>query len=219
MTMQNNSPRHFTPIDNLLMQVDTGLRTLFGKPSVTERPNPEEAVAEGELSATEKVLAGRLMRINHSGEVAAQGLYQGQALTAKLPEVREKMERAAQEENDHLAWCEQRIHELGTHTSYLNPLWYLGSVAIGASAGLAGDKWSLGFVAETERQVVHHLDSHLTQVAEQDNKSRAILEQMKEDEGHHATVAIQAGGAELPAPIKKFMSLTSKVMTKSVFWL
>lgn len=219
MTMQNNSPRHFTPIDNLLMQVDTGLRTLFGKPSVTERPNPEEAVAEGELSATEKVLAGRLMRINHSGEVAAQGLYQGQALTAKLPEVREKMERAAQEENDHLAWCEQRIHELGTHTSYLNPLWYLGSVAIGASAGLAGDKWSLGFVAETERQVVRHLDSHLTQVAEQDNKSRAILEQMKEDEGHHATVAIQAGGAELPAPIKKFMSLTSKVMTKSVFWL
>ena len=219
MTMQNNSPRHFTPIDNLLMQVDTGLRTLFGKPSVTERPNPEEAVAEGELSSTEKVLAGRLMRINHSGEVAAQGLYQGQALTAKLPEVREKMERAAQEENDHLAWCEQRIHELGTHTSYLNPLWYLGSVAIGASAGLAGDKWSLGFVAETERQVVRHLDSHLTQVAEQDNKSRAILEQMKEDEGHHATVAIQAGGAELPAPIKKFMSLTSKVMTKSVFWL
>ena len=219
MTMQNNSPRHFTPIDNLLMQVDTGLRTLFGKPSVTERPNPEEAVAEGELSATEKVLAGRLMRINHSGEVAAQGLYQGQALTAKLPEVREKMERAAQEENDHLAWCEQRIHELGTHTSYLNPLWYLGSVAIGASAGLAGDKWSLGFVAETERQVVRHLDSHLTQVAEQDNKSRVILEQMKEDEGHHATVAIQAGGAELPAPIKKFMSLTSKVMTKSVFWL
>ena len=219
MTMQNNSPRHFTPIDNLLMQVDTGLRTLFGKPSVTERSNPEEAVAEGELSATEKVLAGRLMRINHSGEVAAQGLYQGQALTAKLPEVREKMERAAQEENDHLAWCEQRIHELGTHTSYLNPLWYLGSVAIGASAGLAGDKWSLGFVAETERQVVRHLDSHLTQVAEQDNKSRAILEQMKEDEGHHATVAIQAGGAELPAPIKKFMSLTSKVMTKSVFWL
>lgn len=219
MMKQNNHPRHFTPVDNLLMQVDTGIRTLFGKPSITERENPENAVAEGELSAEEKVLAGRLMRINHSGEVAAQGLYQGQALTAKLPEVRAKMERAAQEENDHLAWCEQRIHELGTHTSYLNPLWYLGSVAIGATAGLAGDKWSLGFVAETERQVVRHLDSHLTQVAAQDNKSRAILEQMKEDEGHHATVAIKAGGAELPAPIKKFMSLTSKVMTKSVFWL
>jgi ubiquinone biosynthesis monooxygenase Coq7 len=219
MTNQNNSPRNFTPIDNLLLQLDTGLRTLFGKPAVTERPNPEEAVTEGELSLSEKELAGRLMRINHSGEVAAQGLYQGQALTAKLPEVRAKMERAAQEENDHLAWCEQRIHELGTHTSYLNPLWYFGSVAIGATAGLAGDKWSLGFVAETERQVVRHLESHLGQVAEQDHKSRAILEQMKEDEGHHATVAINAGGAELPAPVKKFMALTSKVMTKSVFLL
>ena len=216
---QNNRSRNFTPVDNLLMQVDTGLRTLFGKPGTTERVNPEESVAEGELSAAEKVLAGRLMRINHSGEVAAQGLYQGQALTAKLPEVRAKMERAAQEENDHLAWCEQRIHELGTHTSYLNPFWYFGSVAIGATAGLAGDKWSLGFVAETERQVVRHLENHLAQVAVQDNKSRAILEQMKEDEGHHATVAIKAGGAELPAPIKKFMSFTSKVMTKSVYWL
>jgi ubiquinone biosynthesis monooxygenase Coq7 len=159
------------------------------------------------------------MRINHSGEVAAQGLYQGQALTAKLPEVREKMERAAAEENDHLDWCEQRIHELGTHTSYLNPLWYFGSVAIGATAGFAGDKWSLGFVAETEHQVVRHLDSHLAQISPSDHKSRAILKQMKEDEGHHATVALNAGGADLPAPIKTFMSLTSKIMTKSVYRL
>lgn len=219
MPNQNNSCRNFTPVDNLLMQLDTGLRTLFGKPTVTERPNPENTVDETDLTVSEKELAGRLMRINHSGEVAAQGLYQGQALTAKLPEVREKMQRAAQEENDHLAWCEQRIHELGTHTSYLNPLWYFGSVAIGATAGLAGDKWSLGFVAETERQVVRHLESHLNQVAEDDHKSRAILEQMKEDEGHHATVAINAGGAELPAPVRKFMALTSKVMTKSVYWL
>lgn len=209
--------RNFSPLDNLMMQFDTGLRTLFGKPSITERTNPEELVEEGDLSSAEKELAGRLMRINHSGEVAAQGLYQGQALTAKLPEVKLKMQRAAQEENDHLDWCEQRIHELGTHTSYLNPLWYAGSVAIGATAGLAGDKWSLGFVAETEHQVVRHLESHLNQVAEDDHKSRAILEQMKEDEGHHATVALDAGAADLPSPIKKFMSLTSKIMTKAVY--
>ncbi|MCK5724415.1 MAG: 2-polyprenyl-3-methyl-6-methoxy-1,4-benzoquinone monooxygenase [Gammaproteobacteria bacterium] len=218
MTNQNNS-RKFNPIDNLMMQLDTGLRTLFGKPSVTERQNPENTVAEGELSANEKELAGRLMRINHSGEVAAQGLYQGQALTAKLPDVREKMERAAEEENDHLDWCKQRINELDTHTSYLNPLWYFGSVAIGAAAGLAGDKWSLGFVAETEHQVVRHLTSHLNQISENDHKSRAILEQMKEDEGHHATAALDAGAAELPVPVKKFMALTSKIMTKTVYRL
>ena len=218
MTNQNNS-RKFNPIDNFMMQIDTGLRTLFGKPSVTERPNPENTVAEGELSASEKELAGRLMRINHSGEVAAQGLYQGQALTAKLPDVREKMERAAEEENDHLDWCKQRINELDTHTSYLNPLWYFGSVAIGAAAGLAGDKWSLGFVAETEHQVVRHLTSHLNQISENDHKSRAILEQMKEDEGHHATAALDAGAAELPVPVKKFMALTSKIMTKTVYRL
>lgn len=218
MTNKNIS-RDFSPADNLMMQVDTGLRTLFGKPNITERSNPEDSVEEGELSSCEKDLAGRLMRINHSGEVAAQGLYQGQALTAKLPEVREKMERAAQEENDHLDWCEHRIKELGTHTSYLNPLWYVGSVAIGATAGLAGDKWSLGFVAETEHQVVRHLTSHLDQISENDHKSRAILEQMKEDEGQHATTALNAGGAALPSPIKKFMSLTSKIMTKAVYQL
>ena len=221
MTKQNfsskNSLRKLSPIDDFMMQVDTGLRTLFGKPNITERANPSTAVEEGELSAQEKDLAGRLMRINHSGEVAAQGLYQGQALTAKLPEVKAKMERAAQEENDHLDWCEQRINELGTHTSYLNPFWYAGSVAIGAVAGFAGDKWSLGFVAETEHQVVNHLSSHLNQISEQDHKSRAILTQMKEDEGQHATVAINAGGAKLPMPIKKFMTLTSKIMTKAAY--
>ena len=216
---QQDSSRHYNPLDELVMQFDTGLRTLFGRPAVTERQNPENSVDETELSKTDKELAGRLMRINHSGEVAAQGLYQGQALTAKLPEVREKMQRAAQEENDHLAWCEQRIKELGTHTSYLNPFWYFGSVAIGAAAGLAGDKWSLGFVAETEHQVVRHLNSHLQQISKDDQKSRAILEQMKIDEGHHATVALNAGGAALPAPVKSIMSLTSKVMTRSVYWL
>jgi len=201
------------------MGVDTGLRTLFGQPAITERPDPSCDVAEGELSDSERRLAGRLMRINHAGEVAAQGLYQGQALTAKLPQVREQMERAAQEENDHLDWCEHRARDLGTHVSYLNPVWYAGSLAIGALAGAAGDKWSLGFVAETEKQVVRHLDEHLERLPEHDAKSRAILQQMKEDEGHHATVALEAGGAELPTPVKKLMGLTSKIMTRTAFWV
>jgi len=211
--------RNYTPVDRLLLTVENGLRTVFGKPEVTERPDPAAEIAETELSHSERDLAGRLMRINHAGEVAAQGLYTGQALTAKLPQVRDKMERAAQEENDHLAWCENRLHELGTHKSLLNPLWYTGSVAIGALAGIAGDKWSLGFVAETEHQVVRHIDDHLLQLTETDLKSRAVLEQMKEDEGHHATVALHAGGAPLPAPVQKLMALTSKIMTRTSFYL
>jgi len=211
--------RNYSLLDRLLDVVDTGLRTVLSTPPAGERPNPAHAIDEAELSDAQRDLAGRLMRINHAGEVAAQGLYTGQALTARLPNVREKMEQAASEENDHLNWCATRIHEMGTHTSYLDPLWYAGSVAIGAIAGLAGDKWSLGFVAETEKQVVKHLDSHLTQIDKQDRKTRAILEQMKEDEGKHATVALQAGGAELPAPIKTLMGLTSRVMTKSVYWI
>ncbi len=211
--------RNYTPLDQLVMNLDTGLRTLFGKPKITERANPADAQAEAELSEAERELAGRLMRINHAGEVAAQGLYQGQALTAKLPRVREKMQRAAEEENDHLDWCEQRVKEMGSHVSYLNPLWYVGSVSIGALAGLAGDKWSLGFVAETEHQVVRHLDSHLKQITPDDQKTRAILEQMKTDEGRHATIALSAGGVPLPEPVKKFMGLTSKIMTRTAWWV
>ena len=157
------------------------------------------------------------MRINHTGEVCAQALYQGQALTARLPGVRASMERAAQEENDHLVWCEERINELGNRTSYLNPLWYAGSFAIGAAAGIAGDKWSLGFVAETEHQVEAHLDDHLSQVPQSDQRTRAILEQMKEDEVSHATKALAAGGATLPGPIRQAMKLMSKVMTSTVY--
>jgi ubiquinone biosynthesis monooxygenase Coq7 len=129
------------------------------------------------------------------------------------------MQRAAQEENDHLVWCERRITELGSHTSYFNPLWYFGSISIGALAGIAGDKWSLGFVAETERQVVEHLDEHLKTISENDLESRAVLEQMKIDEGRHATVAIESGAAELPATVKNMMALTSKVMTKTAYWI
>ncbi len=213
------STRNYTLPDRLIMHLDTGLRTVFGRPRVTERPNPAAEIPEADLSDTERELAGRLMRINHAGEVAAQGLYEGQALTAKLPEVREKMERAALEENDHLAWCETRIAELGSHKSYLNPFWYAGSLTIGALAGLAGDRWSLGFVNETEKQVVRHLDEHLSRISEKDRKTRAILEQMKVDEAHHATTALHAGGAPLPWPIRRVMRLTAKVMTGVAYWV
>jgi ubiquinone biosynthesis monooxygenase Coq7 len=213
------NPRHYTPLDHLFMNLDIGLRTVLGQPLLTERPNPAEPYPDAQLSEDERDLAGRLMRINHAGEVSAQGLYQGQALTAKLPQVRDKMERAALEENDHLEWCERRAREMGTHVSYLNPLWYVGSLAIGAAAGLAGDKWSLGFVVETEHQVCRHLDEHLGRLSAKDQKTRAILEQMKEDEARHATLALHAGGAALPAPVKLAMKLTSKIMTKTAYWV
>ncbi|MCI0504510.1 MAG: 2-polyprenyl-3-methyl-6-methoxy-1,4-benzoquinone monooxygenase [Gammaproteobacteria bacterium] len=212
------NPRQLTFLDHLIAHVDNGMRTLFGE-NHASRPNPADVHAEKKLSSAEKELAGRLMRINHAGEVAAQGLYQGQALTAKLPDVSEQMDAAAQEEVDHLAWCKTRTEELGAHTSLLDPVWYIGSAAIGAVAGLAGDKWSLGFVTETERQVVKHLERHLEQLPQHDEKSRAILEQMKTDEQHHATTALEAGAAELPAPIKKAMTLASKVMTKTAYWI
>ena len=210
--------RHYSPLDQLLSLCDNSLRTLFVTPN-SSRTNPADTHTEAELSTDERVLAGRLMRINHAGEMAAQGLYQGQAITAQLAEVREKMDQAAVEENDHLNWCATRTTELGTHTSYLDPLWYLGSMAIGAAAGLVGDKWSLGFVAETERQVVKHLDSHIQQISAKDQKTQAILLQMKEDESKHATVALQSGGAQLPPPVQALMQLTSKVMTKTAFWI
>jgi len=200
--------RDYTPLDQLFMQMDKAIRTVFGAPPVTERPNPADAHPEADLSADEQSRVAGLMRVNHAGEVSAQALYQGQALTAKLTEVRDKMERAALEENDHLAWCEQRLVDLGSRTSVLNPVWYAGSFAIGALAGLAGDKWSLGFVLETERQVVKHLEEHLERLPPQDLKSRAILEQMRDDESHHATTALNAGGAELPKAVKQLMSLT-----------
>lgn len=211
--------RHYSPLDKLFINLDTALRTVAGRPILTERPNPAEGIAEAQLSDEERELAGRLMRINHAGEVSAQGLYQGQALTAKLPEVREKMERAALEENDHLEWCERRAKELGTHVSYLNPFWYVGSVAIGALAGAIGDKWSLGFVVETEHQVCRHLDSHMAQLSPEDQKTHAILQMMHEDEARHADMAQAAGGAPFPAPVKGLMKLVSKVMTRTAYWI
>ncbi|MEA3242228.1 MAG: 2-polyprenyl-3-methyl-6-methoxy-1,4-benzoquinone monooxygenase [Pseudomonadota bacterium] len=211
--------RSYSPLDHLIMNLDQALRTLAGRPRVTERPDPANDRDEVELSKSEKLESVRLMRVNHSGEVAAQALYQGQALTARLEDVRDRMERAADEENDHLEWCERRVKALDGHLSYLNPLWYLGSFAIGAAAGVVGDKWSLGFVVETEKQVISHLEGHLKQISENDKKSRAILEQMKLDEAHHGATAKKAGAAELPPPVRQFMKLTSKVMTGTAYWV
>lgn len=209
--------RNYNPFDRLLINLDQAVRTVFGRPMGTERPGPADTCAEPELSPQEQAEAARLMRVNHAGEVCAQALYQGQALTARLPDVRTHMERAAAEENDHLIWCTARIRELGGSTSLLNAAWYAGAFAIGALAGTAGDKWSLGFLAETERQVAEHLDRHLQRLPPQDVKSRAILEQMREDEARHATTALKAGGAPLPWPIRRAMQLASRVMTETAY--
>ncbi len=210
--------RLYSPLDRVLGQFDDALRTVFTQPQAA-RPTPANTKTDDTLNTAERELAGRLMRVNHSGEICAQALYQGQALTATLPDVRKKLEQAASEENDHLAWTETRVRELGTHTSYLNPLWYTGSFALGAAAGLAGDRWSLGFLAETEHQVVEHLGGHLSRLPAKDHKSRAVVEQMREDERQHATIAVEAGAAELPRPVKNLMRLASKLMTTTVYWV
>lgn len=207
------SQRQLNPLDHLISGIDQALRTIWGKPRSTGRDNPANSHSEYEMNETEREQTASLMRINHTGEVCAQALYQGQALTAKLDNVRDSMEQAANEESDHLLWCEQRLKELNSHTSHLNPLWYAGSFIIGASAGLIGDRWSLGFVAETEHQVVKHLDGHLQRLPEADHKSRAILQQMSEDEQRHGASASQAGGIDLPTPIKLGMKISSKIMT------
>lgn len=206
-------------MDRAILQFDAALRTLFGKPSVTERDNPAETFPDVELAQTERRHAGRLMRVNHTGEVCAQALYQGQALTARDSDVRARLERSAREENDHLAWCEQRLRELDSRKSLLNPLWYGGSLTLGAVAGLSGDKWSLGFVVETEHQVEDHLAEHIERLPIADQRSRAILEQMKRDEIHHANVARDAGAAELPTPVKWAMKAVSKLMTRGAYWV
>ncbi len=212
-------PREYSTIDRLIHEVDQALHTVFGPLATPGRPTPAADATEHDLDAAERDLSARLMRINHAGEVAAQALYQGQALTARLTLVREKMEQAAREENDHLSWTEDRIRELGGHASYLSPFWYAGSFALGALAGAAGDRWSLGFVAETENQVVDHLDSHLARLPRADEKSRAILEQMRADELRHATTAIEAGGTAFPGPLRSLMTAVSKIMTRTAYWL
>ena len=209
--------RQYSPLDRLLLQADTAMRTLLPFSGQPTRPSPAIIQPEAELDDKQTRHIAGLMRINHTGEVCAQALYQGQALTAKLPEVRKAMEQAADEEIDHLVWCEQRIRQLGSSPSVLNPLFYGMSFGIGAVAGLISDKVSLGFVAATEHQVCKHLDEHLEQIPPEDEKSRAILEQMRIDEEQHADMALEAGGFRFPAPVKFGMSLMAKVMTKSTY--
>lgn len=203
-------------IDDLIAEFDKGLRTLLA-PARTARPLPGKNLDEADMSEEEKRQAAALMRVNHSGEICAQALYQGQALTARKPEIQQALKEAASEETEHLNWCESRINDLGGRKSLFNPAWYAGSLAIGALAGALGDKWNLGFLAETERQVVRHLEGHLQRLPASDEKSRAVVGQMKEDEARHAASALEQGGAELPVPVKVAMKLSARVMTGVAF--
>ena len=206
-------------LDRLIIEFDKGLKTLAAN-AHSLRPHPDQNIQQTtELSADEKRHAAALMRINHCGEVCAQALYNGQALTAKNPQTVLALEQASKEETEHLAWCEKRIHELGGRTSLFNPIWYAGSFTLGAIAGALGDKWNLGFLAETERQVGAHLNRHLDELPAADDKSRSILEQMKTDEAEHAATAIRLGGTELPNPVKAAMQGMSKVMTSTTYHL
>jgi len=202
----------FSLADRLVLQLDQALHTLIPGSSTASRRTPAASLAESDLSEAERKHAAALMRINHTGEVCAQALYQGQALTAKLPDVRDTMDQAAREEVDHLAWCETRLQELDSRPSLLNPAFYAMSFGMGALAGLVGDKWSLGFVGETEKQVCDHLEDHLDKLPVTDQKSKAILAQMIVDEKNHGDAAMAAGGAELPLPVRTGMKVMAGVM-------
>lgn len=205
-------------LDTLITHFDRALRTLAA-PAQQHRSSPAHAVPDAPLTPDQKLHISRLMRINHTGEVCAQALYQGQALTARVPSNREALVVAAREEEDHLAWCEHRIAELGGRTSFLNPLWYAGSLALGVAAGIAGDKWSLAFLKETERQVEGHLAGHLERIPEFDQRTRAVIRQMKTDEAGHANLAQSLGAAEFPEGIKSAMRFSAKLMTQTVYWV
>ncbi len=205
-------------LDRLIIEFDKGLRTLLSE-AHSVRPHPDAEILDAPLSDAEKKQAASLMRVNHSGEICAQALYQGQALTARDPLVQQKLQQAASEETEHLAWTAQRVQELGGHLSLLNPLWYTGSLAMGAFAGLLGDKWNLGFLSETEHQVGDHLQSHLSKLPPQDEKSRAIVSQMYTDEVAHADMATALGGVPLPKFAQLAMKLNGKVMTGAAYYI
>lgn len=199
-------------VDSLIIEADKVLRTLFASQR-SVRPHPDAGVPDATLSETERKHVAGLMRVNHSGEVCAQALYQGQALTSRDPAIRDALREAAHEEVEHLAWTEQRLRELGSHTSWMNPLWYAGSLTLGVLAGKLGDRWNLGFLAETEKQVTAHLESHLDRLPESDEKSAAIIRQMAVDETSHAHTAEALGAAQFPPLVKALMQQTSKLMT------
>jgi len=204
--------------DRVIGHVDKTLRVLSGV-SRSERQNPAKDTPEADLTDQQKAEAGRLMRVNHCGEICAQALYLGQGLTSRDRRVKASMEEAAREETDHLAWCEERLAELGTHTSRLNPIFYALSFTGGAVSGLLGNRVNLGFVAATEEQVVKHLEDHIERLPESDERSRKILSQMKEDEDQHRTTALEHGGADFPRPVKSLMTTLSKVMTRTTYWV
>lgn len=210
--MVMSSHRYYSITDKLLMHLDHGLKTVFIKPEST-RAYPAQSENSTDLDASEQKHSEGLMRVNHTGEVCAQALYHAQALTGRTETIKQKMRQAALEEDEHLNWCQTRLEELNGRTSFLNPMWYAGSFAIGATAGVLGDKWNLGFLQATEEQVVQHLGHHLKQLPERDTRSRAIIEQMKEDEQEHADMARASGAAILPKPVQSLMKATSKVMT------
>jgi len=203
--------------DRLIIEFDTALKSISGGAHSRRSIPKNEVQGKTPLSETERAHAAGLMRVNHVGEVCAQALYQSQKFLARDPQIQEMLKHSAEEEMDHLAWCETRLKELGSHTSYLNPFWYAGSFAIGLLAGLAGDQWSLGFVAETEKQVENHLQSHLATLPENDQQSRAIVEQMRLDEIVHGKEAMEAGGVALPPTVQKLMQASSKLMTSSAY--
>lgn len=211
--------RSADPLEGLILALDRALRAVAAGATPAHRPSPAAGLPEPRLEPPERVTAARLMRVNHAGEVCAQALYHGQELTARSPQVRERMRQAAEEEGDHLAWCAERTAELGGRPSLLNPLWYGASLLTGVLWGLAGDRWSLGFLSETERQVEGHLDHHLERLPRADTRSRAILSVMKEDEARHGQEAREAGGAELPAPLRRLMHLQGRLMTTLAYWV
>ncbi len=210
--------RQYNTLDRCIMFVDNALSDIYQrKPQRKKRPYPAAACARDDLCEHEKRHLSGLMRVNHAGEIAAQALYKAQTLTAKDDALKEKLQQSADEEIDHLDWCEARLQELDDHTSYLVPVWYMGAFSMGIIAGCCGDKWNLAFLAETEHQVVRHLDGHLKQLAEHDHRSRAILEQMREDELHHATTAEAVGANKLPKQVERLMAITAKIMTKTAY--
>jgi ubiquinone biosynthesis monooxygenase Coq7 len=209
--------RRLSLLDKLITEADSVMRTITNRGNQAGRPSPSQGHTDSELSELERKHVAGLMRVNHTGEVCAQALYQGQALTAKLPTVRKEMQQAAAEEVDHLVWCEERLRELDSHTSYLNPAWYGMSFAMGAIAGAISDQVSLGFVAATEERVCNHLREHLQQLPEEDRKSQLILQKMLEDEQRHGENALEAGGTDFPKQVKDAMSTVSQVMTRTSY--
>lgn len=215
-----NMIRHFSRIDCLLNEFDTALRAIcVPEHRAVSRVSPATDLVEASMNEAEKRHVAGLMRVNHAGEVCAQALYQGQGLTAKVEHLKSQLNEAAKEEIDHLGWCEERLQQLGSSPSRLNPLWYTGSFLLGVFAGLAGDRWSLGFLAETERQVSLHLQAHLERLPPQDAKTRAIIAQMEKDESNHAETAMHAGAANLPGVVRRFMQYTAKCLTTSSYYL